>query len=154
MRKIRLKKFSLSLIILVTVFIIDRLTKLHILNLADVKDTMNIYVTSYLNLYLIWNKGIAFGLFSMNESIVYNFRGNDILNGGQGAPLTPIFHHLVSIQKKIRLPVCFLNIGGISNITIVKENNNLYELISKDSNIKSYKNRGNDIKIRRYDGLK
>ena len=73
MRKIRLKKFSLSLIILVTVFIIDRLTKLHILNLADVKDTMNIYVTSYLNLYLIWNKGIAFGLFSMNESIVYNF---------------------------------------------------------------------------------
>ena len=67
-----------------------------------------------------------------NKSIVYNFRGNDILNGGQGAPLTPIFHHLVSIQKKIRLPVCFLNIGGISNITIVKENNNLSELISKD----------------------
>ena len=70
---IRLKKFSISLLILVTVFIIDRLTKLYILNLAEVKNTVDIYVTSYLNLYLIWNKGIAFGLFSMNESIVYNF---------------------------------------------------------------------------------
>ena len=70
---IRLKKFSISLLILVTVFIIDRLTKLYILNLAEVKNSVDIYVTSYLNLYLMWNKGIAFGLFSMNESIVYNF---------------------------------------------------------------------------------
>ena len=73
MSKIRLKKFSLNFLILVTVFIIDRLTKLYILNLAEVKNSVDIYVTSYLNLYLIWNKGIAFGLFSMNESIIYNF---------------------------------------------------------------------------------
>ena len=67
-----------------------------------------------------------------NKSIVFNFRKNDILNGGQGAPLTPVFHHLISIKKEIRLPVCFLNIGGISNITIVKDRENLSELISKD----------------------
>ena len=67
-----------------------------------------------------------------NRNIVFNFRKNDILNGGQGAPLTPIFHHLISIKNEIRLPVCFLNIGGISNITIVKEKKNLSELISKD----------------------
>ena len=73
MSKIRLKKFSLNVLILVTVFIIDRLTKHYILNLAEVKNSVDIYVTSYLNLYLIWNKGIAFGLFSMNESIIYNF---------------------------------------------------------------------------------
>ena len=73
MNKIGLKKISLNLSILITVFIVDRLTKLYILNLAEVKNLMDIYVTSYLNLYLIWNKGIAFGLFSMNESIVYNF---------------------------------------------------------------------------------
>ena len=73
MIKIGLKKFSLSLLILVTVFIVDRLTKFYILNLAEVKNSMDIYVTSYLNLYLVWNKGIAFGLFSMNESIAYNF---------------------------------------------------------------------------------
>ena len=66
------------------------------------------------------------------KEIVFNFRMNDILNGGEGAPLTPIFHHLLAFQKKIKLPVCFLNIGGISNITIVKNYKNLSELFSKD----------------------
>ena len=67
-----------------------------------------------------------------NKNIVFNFRGNDILNGGQGAPLTPIFHYLMSIQNKIKLPVCFLNIGGISNISIINDNENFSELISRD----------------------
>ncbi len=67
-----------------------------------------------------------------NMNVVYDFRKNDILNGGEGAPLTPIFHHLISLQHKIDLPVCFLNIGGISNITIIKEGGNISELISKD----------------------
>ena len=67
-----------------------------------------------------------------NRNIVFNFRKNDILNGGQGAPLTPVFHHLISIKNDIKLPVCFLNIGGISNITIVQDRENLSELISKD----------------------
>ena len=66
------------------------------------------------------------------KKIVYDFRSNDILNGGQGAPLAPVFHHLIAIQSNIELPVCFLNIGGISNITIVKEKNNFSELLSKD----------------------
>tara|TARA_B110000305_G_scaffold231949_1_gene286153 strand:+ start:353 stop:853 length:501 start_codon:yes stop_codon:yes gene_type:complete len=73
MNKIRLKKLSLNLLILITVFILDRLTKIYILNLAEIENSVDIYVTSYLNLYLIWNKGIAFGLLSMNESIIYNF---------------------------------------------------------------------------------
>ncbi len=67
-----------------------------------------------------------------NRNIVFNFRKNDILNGGQGAPLTPVFHHLICLQNKIRLPVCILNIGGISNITIIKDEENLSKLISKD----------------------
>ena len=67
-----------------------------------------------------------------NRNIVFNFRKNDILNGGQGAPLTPIFHYLISLQNKIKLPVCFLNIGGISNITIVNDRKNILNLISKD----------------------
>ena len=66
------------------------------------------------------------------KNIVYDFRSNDIKNGGQGAPLTPIFHNLICIQNEIKLPVCFLNIGGISNITIVSNNNELLQLMSKD----------------------
>ena len=66
------------------------------------------------------------------KNIVYDFRSNDIKNGGQGAPLTPVFHNLICTQNKIKLPVCFLNIGGISNITIVSNNTEFSELISKD----------------------
>ena len=62
------------------------------------------------------------------RKIIYNFRENDILNGGEGAPLTPIFHKLIASQKKMKLPTCILNIGGISNVTIV----DLDELFSKD----------------------
>ena len=72
MSKIVLKKFSLNLIALSTIFLIDRLTKLYILKLAEIENSVDVYLTSYLNLYLIWNKGIAFGLLSMNESMIYN----------------------------------------------------------------------------------
>ena len=47
--------------------------------------------------------------------IVGNFRENDIKNGGQGAPLTPIFHYYLT--KKIKKKICFINLGGISNVT-------------------------------------
>ena len=53
------------------------------------------------------------------KTVIYNFRQNDIKNGGEGAPLAPIFHKLIVYQKKIELPVCILNIGGISNITSI-----------------------------------
>ncbi len=68
----------------------------------------------------------------IKKRVVFNFRKNDIDNGGQGAPLAPIFHHLVAKKSKIDLPVCFLNIGGIANITIIKDKIDLSELISKD----------------------
>jgi anhydro-N-acetylmuramic acid kinase len=59
----------------------------------------------------------------LKKKVVYNFRENDILNGGQGAPLAPIFHQLLVNQNKIMLPTCILNIGGIANITIVSSKN-------------------------------
>ena len=52
-------------------------------------------------------------------TVVYNFRQNDIQNGGEGAPLAPIFHKALVKKIKIELPVCILNIGGISNVTII-----------------------------------
>jgi len=55
------------------------------------------------------------------KNVIYNFRQNDINNGGEGAPLAPVFHKLIVKQKKIELPVCILNIGGITNVTVIKE---------------------------------
>ena len=59
------------------------------------------------------------------KKVVYNFRQNDLDNGGQGAPLTPIFHNTLAnkIKKKFNLefPINILNIGGIANITITTD---------------------------------
>ncbi len=59
------------------------------------------------------------------KKVVYNFRQNDLDNGGQGAPLTPIFHNTLAnhIKRKFNLefPINILNIGGIANITITTD---------------------------------
>ena len=73
MSRIRFKTFFINLIIVITVFFIDRLTKYYIVNLSEIENSVDMYVTSYLNLYLIWNKGIAFGLLSAGEGLIYNF---------------------------------------------------------------------------------
>jgi signal peptidase II len=72
MNKPKLRTFFLNFIVLITIFLLDRISKFYILKLAEVENSVDIYVTSYLNLFLIWNKGIAFGLLSMNESVIYN----------------------------------------------------------------------------------
>ena len=51
----------------------------------------------------------------LKVKVVGNFRQNDINNGGQGAPLTPIFHYYLTY--KIKKKICFANLGGISNVT-------------------------------------
>ena len=67
----------------------------------------------------------------VNKKIVYNFRQNDLANGGEGAPLSPIFHKLITEKNKINLPLCVLNIGGISNVTLINKFD-FNELVSRD----------------------
>ena len=55
-------------------------------------------------------------------SVINNFRENDIKNGGQGAPFVPIFHKLLQKKLKLKTPILFVNIGGISNATYIGEN--------------------------------
>ena len=69
--------------------------------------------------------------------VINNFRQNDLNHGGQGAPLTPIFHILISkIMKKnfkLKLPINIINIGGITNITQIKEDlNNIINFFAYD----------------------
>ncbi len=51
------------------------------------------------------------------KKIVYDFRKNDLINGGQGAPLAPIYHKYLIEKNNLELPCVFINIGGISNLT-------------------------------------
>ena len=73
MLKINFKKFFLYSVIVILIFILDRFSKVYILNLAETSNLVDIYVAPFLNLYLIWNKGIAFGLFSFEQNSFYNF---------------------------------------------------------------------------------
>ena len=67
------KKYLIYLLLFTIIFTLDRITKIYILSLAEINNTLDIYITSFLNFYLIWNKGIAFGLLSFDKNIVYNF---------------------------------------------------------------------------------
>lgn len=60
--------------------------------------------------------------------VVYDMRANDMVHGGQGAPLVPVYHQALSSNLAPEGPVVFVNIGGISNITYVGE-----ELIAFDT---------------------
>ena len=70
--KINFKNILINSIIILIIFLADRITKTYILKIAELENIVDIYLTSYLNLYLIWNKGIAFGLFSFGDNSIYN----------------------------------------------------------------------------------
>ena len=72
MFKVNFKKILLNFIIILVIFLADRISKIYILNLVELENVVDVYLMQYLNLYLIWNKGIAFGLFSFDESFIYN----------------------------------------------------------------------------------
>ena len=67
------KKFFWNFFFILTVFLLDRVSKISIINLLENSDNGNIQVTNFLSFNLIWNEGIAFGLFSFDEKLYYNF---------------------------------------------------------------------------------
>jgi len=72
MFKVNLKKLLLSSIIILVIFLTDRISKIYILKIAKLENIVDIYLTPHLNLYLIWNKGIAFGLLSFEKIFIYH----------------------------------------------------------------------------------
>ena len=72
MVKINFKSILINSVIILIIFLVDRMSKIYILKLAELGNTVDLYLTSYLKLYLIWNKGMAFGLFSFDNSTIYN----------------------------------------------------------------------------------
>ena len=66
------KIFLLNLFIVTIIFLIDRLCKLYVINLYEDTSNQQIFLTSFLNIYLIWNEGIGFGLLSFESLTIYN----------------------------------------------------------------------------------
>ena len=66
------KKILYYSIVVIFIFLLDRISKIYILNVAETEQAVNIYLSSYLNLYLIWNTGVGFGILSSNQDFFYN----------------------------------------------------------------------------------
>tara|TARA_B100001540_G_scaffold220659_1_gene195063 strand:- start:74 stop:556 length:483 start_codon:yes stop_codon:yes gene_type:complete len=66
------KQFILNFIIIFFVFFLDRISKIYILNLAENQEIIDITINPFLNIILVWNSGIGFGLLQFEESIIYN----------------------------------------------------------------------------------
>ncbi|MDB3919751.1 signal peptidase II [Candidatus Pelagibacter sp.] len=66
------KNFYISFLIVFFIYFLDRLSKIYVIELDKNNLRSDIFNSAYLDIVLIWNKGIAFGLFSFNESHLYN----------------------------------------------------------------------------------
>ena len=65
-------KLLIYIAIVFSVLVLDRTSKIIILNILDNSGTVDIYINPFFNLYLVWNKGIGFGLFSYDQNYIYN----------------------------------------------------------------------------------
>lgn len=65
-------KIFINFLVLLTIFFLDRLTKGYFINLDLDGSETRLFITNYLNFELVWNQGVAFGLFSLNDYNLYN----------------------------------------------------------------------------------
>ena len=68
----KLNKLLIGFIFLIVSFALDRFSKIYILNILNNEGQVDFYINQYLNIYLVWNTGIGFGLFSSENNIFYN----------------------------------------------------------------------------------
>ena len=67
------KNFYFNLILLILIFTLDRISKIYVIYLSDKIYESELFLSKFLNISLIWNEGIAFGLFTFNKNYLYNF---------------------------------------------------------------------------------
>ena len=68
----KLNKLLIGFVFLVVCFALDRLSKIYILNILNNEGQVDLYINQFLNIYLVWNTGIGFGLFSSEDKLFYN----------------------------------------------------------------------------------
>ncbi len=104
--KIQTKNFFLYFLLIIIIFFIDRISKLYVINLANTTSSIDIQINNFLNIILIWNKGIGFGLFSFDNNKVYNFITFLILT------INLLIIYLIIKSDKIRSLFYVIILGG------------------------------------------
>ena len=104
--KVKVYKSLLNLTIVLTIFCVDRLSKIYVIELAEETNVSEMYLTSFLNSYLVWNSGIAFGFFSFSNELTYNlFTALIVL-------INLIIIYLVVVTKDFRKYFFLFILGG------------------------------------------
>ena len=67
------KNFYINLMIIISIFLIDRISKIYVVNIDKTLIDSDLFNSAFLNISLVWNSGIAFGLLSISQSNLYNF---------------------------------------------------------------------------------
>ena len=100
------KKLLIYVLIVLVIFALDRFSKLFILNILEDKDKVDIYINSFLSLYLVWNKGIGFGLFSFDDTTAYNLITLIILF------INVIIVYLIFVEEGLKIYFLLIILGG------------------------------------------
>ena len=104
--KVKVYKLLANPLIVLILFCIDRFSKIYVIELAEKTNVSEIYITSFLNSYLVWNTGIAFGLFSFSNEFTYNLFTILIVI------INLIIIYLIYVTKDFRRYFFLLILGG------------------------------------------
>ena len=102
----KLNKLLIGSIFLIFCFALDRFSKIYILNILDNQGQVDFYINQYLNIYLVWNTGIGFGLFSSQNNIFYNLFTSIIVI------INFVILYFAFIETKIRSFFLMIILGG------------------------------------------
>ncbi len=72
MNKLSFKKNFIYFVIVLFIFLVDRISKLYILSILEDTGFVDININQFINFILVWNSGVGFGLFSFEQSTIYN----------------------------------------------------------------------------------
>ena len=105
------KNFYINIIIVFLIFILDRFSKIYVVNLDKVNYSPELYKSKFLNINLIWNEGIAFGLLSFDQSNFYN-----LLSLLIAIIVLFIFFMIIKNNNIKKYPLLMIFAGAIGNL--------------------------------------
>jgi signal peptidase II len=105
------KNFYISTILVALIFIVDRFSKIYVIHLNKFNYSSELYQSKYLNISLVWNEGIAFGLLSFNHSNLYN-----LLSLLIATIIIFIFFMIIRNGNIKRYPLLMIFSGAIGNL--------------------------------------
>ena len=105
------KNFYINSFFVFFIIFLDRISKIYVVNLNNLNISAEIYQSKFLNITVIWNEGIAFGLLSFNENNLYN-----LLSLLIGIIILVILYMIIKNDNFARYPLLMIFAGALGNL--------------------------------------